>query len=988
MSQTLKITTQGAKTPANVGERKDLRAQGRETTVNNKAPLTAKVPLPKQSSGPPDLLAIQFGSSLDDASGKMVSTGGMEWLMRRDDAGRWVWKYQPMGNKQRDELGGLRWRFTSPTNADFATETRLVTDPSTVTHPPKSGTPCSDCYTFGNPERSADGSYWVVGWSTDDTGDHAAIFRSLSPGPTHLERRWLPLTRGALPPARRAAAAAGHPWRWMPRWYLAMLVLSLVLAVPALLPPLPSVAQTESVEGRLSSDKPLSPGDYDALGITSIALGLSRFLRNEKTLPPLTIAVNGEWGSGKSSLMNLLRCDLESYGMFPVWFNAWHHQKEEHLLAALLQTLRVEAVPPLWNLLGVPFRLRLLSYRLRRRWPVLVAVSALVVFLVVLDYRVRIDDQTDLFLWLTSQILPSFSGKPSTPVSTVPVQGGLVALLAGIGILWKGLTAFGANPASLLASVAQGNKIKDLEAQTSFRQKFAEEFRDFTRALGPRRPLTIFIDDLDRCLPTNVRDVLEAVNFLVSSGDCFVVLGMDRLQVQRAVGLSFKEVADEIVREPESKAKDNTQASPMGGSSEASQMSPQEVANRNGDPPKSEVSHFSEIDDKEQSRQNRADFAQKYLEKLINLEVRIPMAADDETKKRLFEKAPHPEPVSWRETALQVSLTGLQWAVPVALAILLVIGGYQLSRSLAAVAEESMKSSRLSSAPAPTVTAGTNVSSIAPSAKLEVATESQDLNNKPANVRSNPSELSTTDGTPVNPIGGLAPKYTAGRDAWPARWILCVPFYFVGICLLLVANVALTTRPGVVTKDSQPFTDALEQVWYPVVLAKQSTPRAAKRFVNRVRYLAMRQRGFHEQASMWERVLYPQRLREPAGAVDPSAVPEPLLVAMAAIEQLEPSLIYDKKAFDGIVSTNGKPPDQHERNDSSRIDMKLVEQARSKHQEDFRQAPSDWNSLPTYRARFVSIWPRTDPTKPATTPVQEASTVGGNHDKLGVRTLS
>jgi hypothetical protein len=635
--------------------------------------------------------------------------------------------------------------------------------------------------------------------------------------------------------------------------------------------------------------------------------------------------------------------------------------------------LRVEAVPPFWNLLGVPFRLRLLSYRLRRRWPVLVAVSALVVFLVVLDYRVRVDDQTDLFLWLTSQILPSFSGKPSTPVSSVPVQGGLVALLTGIGILWKGLTAFGANPASLLASVAQGNKIKDLEAQTSFRQKFAEEFRDFTRALGPRRPLTIFIDDLDRCLPTNVRDVLEAVNFLISSGDCFVVLGMDRLQVQRAVGLSFKDVADEVVREPESKAKGNPQASSMGTSSEASQRSPQEAANRNGDSRNSEVSRSSEIDDKEQSRQNRADFAQKYLEKLINLEVRIPMAADDETKKRLFEKAPHPDPVSWRETALQVTLTGLQWAVPVALAILLVIGGYQLSRTLAAVAEESMKSSRISSSPRPTVTAGINVSSIALGAKPEVATESQG-NNKTRNVRSNPSQFSNIDGTTVNPIGGPPPTYTAGRDAWPARWILSVPFYFVGICLLLVANVALTTRPGVVTKDSQPFTDALEQVWYPVVLAKQSTPRSAKRFVNRVRYLAMRQRAFHDQASTWERALYPQRLREPGGAVDPRAIPEPLLVAMAAIEQLEPSLIYNKKAFDGMVSTNAKQPEQHERNGSNRIDMKLVEQARRKHQEDFRQAPSDWNSLPIYRTRFISIWPRTDPWEPATTSDQEAST--------------
>ena len=64
-------------------------------------------------------------------------------------------------------------------------------------------------------------------------------------------------------------------------------------------------------------------------------------------MPPLTIAVTGEWGSGKSSLMNLLRVDLRRYGFRPVWFNAWHHQKEENLLASLLEMVRSQADPSL-----------------------------------------------------------------------------------------------------------------------------------------------------------------------------------------------------------------------------------------------------------------------------------------------------------------------------------------------------------------------------------------------------------------------------------------------------------------------------------------------------------------------------------------------------------------------------------------------------------------------------------------------------------------
>ena len=42
-----------------------------------------------------------------------------------------------------------------------------------------------------------------------------------------------------------------------------------------------------------------------------------------------------------------------------VWFNAWHHQKEESLLAPLLKNILAQAVPPLWTRTGIEFRFRL-----------------------------------------------------------------------------------------------------------------------------------------------------------------------------------------------------------------------------------------------------------------------------------------------------------------------------------------------------------------------------------------------------------------------------------------------------------------------------------------------------------------------------------------------------------------------------------------------------------------------------------------------------
>jgi hypothetical protein len=48
----------------------------------------------------------------------------------------------------------------------------------------------------------------------------------------------------------------------------------------------------------------------------------------ELTDTPITIALQGEWGSGKTSLMNLLKhnlCDKEDAPYFPIWINTWQY---------------------------------------------------------------------------------------------------------------------------------------------------------------------------------------------------------------------------------------------------------------------------------------------------------------------------------------------------------------------------------------------------------------------------------------------------------------------------------------------------------------------------------------------------------------------------------------------------------------------------------------------------------------------------------------
>ena len=73
-------------------------------------------------------------------------------------------------------------------------------------------------------------------------------------------------------------------------------------------------------------DVPRQHDQSDLFGIKVYQDALIDFVRNTDT--PITIALQGEWGSGKTSLMNLLRwnlCDEEGAPFYPIWINTWQY---------------------------------------------------------------------------------------------------------------------------------------------------------------------------------------------------------------------------------------------------------------------------------------------------------------------------------------------------------------------------------------------------------------------------------------------------------------------------------------------------------------------------------------------------------------------------------------------------------------------------------------------------------------------------------------
>lgn len=91
----------------------------------------------------------------------------------------------------------------------------------------------------------------------------------------------------------------------------------------------------------LLNDQPIDGSESsreDGLGFSTYSDIIASTIKG--TPGPFTIGIFGEWGTGKTSLLNLIKDKLTSdYNVIPVWFNAWMYEKEEHPLLPLIATI-------------------------------------------------------------------------------------------------------------------------------------------------------------------------------------------------------------------------------------------------------------------------------------------------------------------------------------------------------------------------------------------------------------------------------------------------------------------------------------------------------------------------------------------------------------------------------------------------------------------------------------------------------------------------
>jgi|SRR5882724_99897 len=263
----------------------------------------------------------------------------------------------------------------------------------------------------------------------------------------------------------------------------------------------------------------------DLLGF-QVHVDLIREVITDKTLLPVTLGVFGDWGSGKTSIMHMLKRDLdpeshtdvalkERYSKIAVlYFNGWLFEGYDDAKSAILTSVLAQLAEH--KRFGPKIRDKAVSLMKRVNW-------------------MRIAK-----LGFSEVALPAIAAYATGGISAVP------SLMNALGRLTP------ATPKDPASEESDGKAAKDLEkfdlaklvkekpdegGPTDVRS-FREEFQKMLEK-SEIDSLVVLIDDLDRCSPERIIDNLEAVKlFLNVEGTAFVI-GADPRIVRHAIAVRY-----------------------------------------------------------------------------------------------------------------------------------------------------------------------------------------------------------------------------------------------------------------------------------------------------------------------------------------------------------------------------------------------------------------------------------------------------------------
>lgn len=240
---------------------------------------------------------------------------------------------------------------------------------------------------------------------------------------------------------------------------------------------------------------------------------------------PVSIGVSGSWGTGKSSLVQMISESIkdldENKNYIFVNFNAWLYQGYDDARIALLQKVADQILDEAENRKSGVEKVK--------------------------EFIKRIN-------WLKT-------AKIATPVITAMISGGNIAgpigsLIGAVG----GLLGQAGSPnlddleklkKSYNEIIPEITNILDKEKQEKSIPKEIEELRELFKELLEKLDLTliVLVDDLDRCLPNTAISTLEAMRLLLFIPNTAFIIAADEQMIRNAVRSHFgnTDLSDELV---------------------------------------------------------------------------------------------------------------------------------------------------------------------------------------------------------------------------------------------------------------------------------------------------------------------------------------------------------------------------------------------------------------------------------------------------------
>jgi hypothetical protein len=229
-------------------------------------------------------------------------------------------------------------------------------------------------------------------------------------------------------------------------------------------------------------DVPIERIEDENLDIKPYIESLSQFIMECDT--PMTIAIQGDWGSGKTSMMNLVRANIEVRypgQICPIWFNTWQYS--------------------------------------------------------------QFNAQDQLGIALLTRFAHELSGRSDTDEVVKKVIGGIgkVAKTIGRNAIFMGTMAFTGSAEG--AKDAQG-AVDDI-FQKDFVQSLTDLKNDIVLMTSRRLKsngkdrVVVFIDDLDRLVPERAVELLEVFKLFLDVPGCVFVLACDYQVIAQGLKKKF-----------------------------------------------------------------------------------------------------------------------------------------------------------------------------------------------------------------------------------------------------------------------------------------------------------------------------------------------------------------------------------------------------------------------------------------------------------------